>query len=106
MVAKTLENLEANGKVYVCGDWRMSGALQLVLEKYLIVRNRITWEREKGRAARANWKNCSEDIWFCTVSNTYTFNANAVKLKRASVHRIVKTAFRKIGRKPKTEISD
>ena len=29
-----------------------------------------------------NWKNCSEDIWFCTVSDNYTFNVDAVKLKR------------------------
>ncbi len=47
-----------------------------------IVRNRITWERERGRGASKNWKNTSEDIWFCTVSNTYTFNVDAVKLKR------------------------
>lgn len=79
---KLIKTLKPTASVYVCGDWRMSGALQLVLEKYLIVRNRITWEREKGRGATSNWKNCSEDIWFCTVSNTYTFNADAVKLKR------------------------
>jgi site-specific DNA-methyltransferase (adenine-specific) len=46
------------------------------------VRNRITWEREKGRGASKNWKNSSEDIWFCTVSDVYTFNVDAVKLKR------------------------
>ena len=27
-------------------------------------------------------ENCSEDIWFCTVGDEYTFNADAVKLKR------------------------
>ena len=53
-----------------------------MLEKYFILRNRITWEREKGRGAKANWKNCSEDIWFCTVSNNYTFNVENVKLRR------------------------
>ena len=46
------------------------------------VRNRITWEREKGRGSKKNWKNSSEDIWFCTVSDEYTYNVNAVKLKR------------------------
>src|SRR5258705_477810 len=51
-------------------------------EKYLIVQNRITWEREKGRGARANWKSSTEDIWFCTRSNKYTFNIQAVKVKR------------------------
>ena len=29
-----------------------------------------------------NWKNCCEDIWFCTQSDEYYFNAEAVKLKR------------------------
>ncbi len=79
---KLLKTLKPTASVYACGDWRMSGAWQLVLEKYLIVRNRITWEREKGRGAKSNWKNCSEDIWFCTLSNDFTFNADAVKLKR------------------------
>ncbi len=79
---KLLKTLKPTASLYLCGEWRMSAALQLVLEKYLIVRNRITWEREKGRAARRNWKNCSEDIWFCTVSDDYVFNAEAVKLKR------------------------
>ncbi len=46
------------------------------------MRNRITWEREKGRGAKSNWKNASEDIWFCTMSNEYVFNVDAVKLKR------------------------
>lgn len=79
---KLLRTLKATASVYICGDWRSSAAIHLVAGKYLIVRNRITWEREKGRGAQANWKNCSEDIWFCTVSEDYTFNGDAVKLKR------------------------
>lgn len=79
---KLMRALKHTASVYICGDWRSSSAVQLVAEKYLIVRNRITWEREKGRGAKANWKNCSEDIWFCTVSDDYTFNLDAVKLKR------------------------
>ena len=50
--------------------------------KFFTLRNRITWEREKGRGARANWKNSSEDIWFFTVSEQFTFNTDAVKIKR------------------------
>ncbi|MGD1154208.1 MAG: site-specific DNA-methyltransferase [Terriglobia bacterium] len=79
---KLLVTLKPTASVYICGDWRSSSAIHLVADKYLIVRNRITWEREKGRGAKANWKNCSEDIWFCTVSDNYTFNLDAVKLKR------------------------
>jgi site-specific DNA-methyltransferase (adenine-specific) len=74
--------LKANASIYVCTDWESSKAVQTVLEKHFKVRNRITWEREKGRGAKANWKNCSEDIWFATVSNDYHFDVDAVKLKR------------------------
>lgn len=74
--------LKSTASIYVCCDWQSSASFQNVLTKYFIVRNRITWEREKGRGASANWKNCSEDIWFCTLSEEYAFNTEAVKLKR------------------------
>jgi site-specific DNA-methyltransferase (adenine-specific) len=53
-----------------------------ILAEHFILQHRITWEREKGRGAKANWKNTTEDIWFCTLSKTYTFHVDAVKLKR------------------------
>jgi site-specific DNA-methyltransferase (adenine-specific) len=74
--------LKPNGSLYLCGDWRSSSAIQRVGERYLHLRNRITWEREKGRGAKANWKNASEDIWFFTVSDDHTFNVDAVKQRR------------------------
>lgn len=74
--------LKPTASVYICGDWRSSSAIFRVMSKYLKVRNRITWEREKGRGAKRNWKNCSEDIWFGTVSSVFTFNSQAVMLKR------------------------
>jgi site-specific DNA-methyltransferase (adenine-specific) len=79
---KLIHVLTPTASVYICGDWRSSSAIHLVAEKYLKLRNRITWQREKGRGAKTNWKNSSEDIWFCTVSNDYTFNVDDVKLKR------------------------
>lgn len=79
---RLLRTLKHNASVYICADWRSSAAIHLVAAKYLVVRNRITWEREKGRGATTNWKNCSEDIWFCTVSQEYAFNLDAVKLRR------------------------
>ena len=66
----------------MCGDWRSSTAIHRILEKYFIVRNRITWEREKGRGAKSNWKNNTEDIWFCSCSKEYYFDVDSVKLKR------------------------
>lgn len=80
-----LPALKATSSLYVCGDWKSSAALHCVLDRYVTVRNRITWEREKGRGAKFNWKNASEDIWFCTVSDDYYFNVDAVKLKRKVV---------------------
>ena len=74
--------LKKTASVYICGDWRSAAAIQRVGMKFFTLRNRITWEREKGRGARANWKNSSEDIWFFTVSDKFTFNTEAVKIKR------------------------
>ena len=82
LLVKLLPALKKTASVYVCSEWFTSTAIHLVLEKYLKVRNRITWEREKGRGAKKNWKNASEDIWFATVSDDYVFNVDAVKLKR------------------------
>jgi site-specific DNA-methyltransferase (adenine-specific) len=81
-LSKLVRCLAPNASVYICGDWRSSTAIELVARKYFVIRNRITWEREKGRGAKANWKNASEDIWFCTMTDEYTFNLDAVKLKR------------------------
>ncbi len=74
--------LKPTASVYICSDWRTSNLVFPILDQYLNVRNRITWEREKGRGAKTNWKNNTEDIWFCTVGTDYYFNIDAVKLKR------------------------
>jgi len=74
--------LKPTASVYICGDWRSSSAIQRIGSKYFKLQNRITWEREKGRGARQNWKNTAEDIWFFTVSDKFTFNLEAVKQRR------------------------
>lgn len=81
-LSQTVRLLKPTASVYICGDWESSTAIHRVGEKYLIPRNRITWEREKGRGAKSNWKKCAEDIWFFTVSDDYYFNVDAVMLKR------------------------
>ncbi len=79
-----LPALKKDGTIYVCSDWKTSMHIAPILEERLCVRNRITWEREKGRGAKTNWKNNTEDIWFCTKStkDDYEFDVDAVKLKR------------------------
>jgi len=82
LISKLERTLKETASIYVCGDWKSSTSIHLVLNKYFKVHNRITWEREKGRGAKSNWKSNSEDIWFCTKSNDYYFDSESVKLKR------------------------
>ena len=77
-----LRTLKPHASIYFCGDWKNSAAIFEVLEKYCVVRNRIVWQREKGRGAAANWKNSCEDIWFATIGNDYKFNLDAVKVRK------------------------
>lgn len=74
--------LKKTASIYICGDWRSGSAIETIGTRYFRLKNRITWEREKGRGSASNWKNNSEDIWFFTVSDKFTFNADAVKIRR------------------------
>jgi site-specific DNA-methyltransferase (adenine-specific) len=82
VVSRLAPLLFPHATVYICGDWHTSASIFDVATRHFTVRNRITWEREKGRGARSNWKNASEDIWYCTVGKDYTFNVDDVKLRR------------------------
>ncbi|MBA4123046.1 MAG: site-specific DNA-methyltransferase [Acidobacteria bacterium] len=79
---ETIRLLKPTASIYICGDWRSSSAIQRIGLKYFTLRNRITWEREKGRGALKNWKNAAEDIWFFTVSDNFVFNLESVRTKR------------------------
>ena len=77
-----LKTLKETGSVYICGDWKSTFALYKIMRENVIIRNRIIWQREKGRGAKANWKNNSEDIWFGTRTDNYYFDVESVKQKR------------------------
>ena len=79
LLKPTLKN---NATIYICSDWKTSVLIAPILEKKFCVRNRITWERDKGRGAKMNWKNNTEDVWFCTMSEDFSFDVDSVKLKR------------------------
>ena len=81
-LSKTVRLLKDNASIYICADWKTSIAIPEIAGKYFLLQNRISWEREKGRGASNNWKNCLEDIWFFTKSKDYTFNLEAVKVQR------------------------
>lgn len=80
---KVTEKLAPNGSLYMCGDWKSTSSIQRVIDERLTILNRITWQREKGRGAKRNWKNSMEDIWFAVKNpNDYFFNVEAVMMKR------------------------
>lgn len=80
---KVCDKLKPNGSLYMCGDWKCTSSMQKVIAEKLVVLNRITWQREKGRGAKTNWKNSMEDIWFAVKNpNDYYFDVESVKLKR------------------------
>ena len=91
-LAEVRRLLTPDGSTYVCADWQTGVILAPLLSDFFTVRSRITWQREKGRGAAKNWKNCLEDVWFCTVSDDYYFDLNAVKMRRA-----VKAPYRENG---------
>ena len=81
-IPQLLKVLKPTGSIYLCGDWKSTFSLYQALKTCAIIRNRITWQREKGRGATMNWKNATEDIWFGTIGKEYYFNVEAVKQKR------------------------
>ena len=82
MVSLIIPMMKPDATLYVCSDWQTSTIVYPILQDHFFVRNRITWEREKGRGAKTNWKNNTEDIWFCTKTKNYYFDVKAVKTKR------------------------
>ena len=81
-LSKLKRILKPDATLYFCADWHSSISVQMVLSKHFVIRNRITWEREKGRGSKSNWKNNSEDIWFCTNSQSFKFRPDRIKLAR------------------------
>lgn len=80
---KVCNKLAPNGSLYMCGDWKCTSSMQRIIEEKLTIINRITWQREKGRGAKSNWKNAMEDIWFAVKNQKdYYFDVDAVKIKR------------------------
>jgi site-specific DNA-methyltransferase (adenine-specific) len=81
-IGAVLPLLKETATVYVCCDWRSGIVIAPILSEYFTIRNRITWQREKGRGAKDNFKSGMEDIWYCTCGKDYYFDLFAVKMRR------------------------
>ena len=81
-IERALPLLKKTASVYVCCDWFSGITIGAALADYFVLRNRITWQREKGRGALKNWKNGMEDVWFASVGDDYYSDVNAVKQRK------------------------
>jgi site-specific DNA-methyltransferase (adenine-specific) len=81
-LGRIMHCLKPDATVYVCADWKTSASIFPILNSHFLIKNRISWEREKGRGSTVNWKSTSEDIWFCTRSENYRFYPERVRLRR------------------------
>jgi len=80
---RVISLLKPTGSIYVCCDWKSSATIYRILDENATIKNRITWQREKGRGAKTNWKNAMEDIWFAVADDkNYYFDVDAVEQKR------------------------
>lgn len=75
------ELLKDGGTMYVCCDWRSGPSVYAALAKRLNVKNRITWQREKGRGSKSGWKSCHEDIYHA-VKGEGSFHPERVMQRR------------------------
>ncbi|MGH8273356.1 MAG: site-specific DNA-methyltransferase [Gammaproteobacteria bacterium] len=68
--------LAEDGSIYVHCDWRMVGALRVVMEEvFQNVENVISWKRSAIAAGvKAQWRNSQDFILYFSRSGSHTFN--------------------------------
>lgn len=68
--------LAADGSIYVHCDWRMVGALRVVLEEvFAHVENVVSWKRSALAASvKTQWRNSQDFILYFSKSGQHTFN--------------------------------
>ena len=69
-LGKLVRCLTPTASIYVCCDWQSSGSVQAVLQRHFIVRNRITWEREKGRGPAPTGRTARRTYGFARSQRT------------------------------------
>lgn len=66
--------LKSTGSFYSFMGWTNVSEFKLLLDKYGIIRNWITWHRTKGRGSSKSYKSMKEEILYYTKSREYTWN--------------------------------
>jgi len=91
-----IPKLKLTASIYIFNNpFNNSFILQYLINKKLYFKNWITWYKKDGFCASTRrYVNNQETILFFTVSNNYTFNAEAIRIPYLSQERI-KHAFKK-----------
>lgn len=68
--------LKNSGSIYIFQDWRLVSEFVLELKKiFPYFHNWVTWERNKGRASKVNFKSSKEEILIFCKAKQPVFNA-------------------------------
>lgn len=67
--------LKKDGSIYIFQDWRLVANFVLELKKiFPYFQNWITWERNKGRSSKINFKSSKEEILYFSKTKKPTFH--------------------------------
>ena len=66
--------LKDDGSLYSFMGWTNVSEFKLLLDKYGIIKNWITWHRTKGRGSSKNYKSMKEEILYYIKSKKHTWN--------------------------------
>ncbi len=75
--------VKPGGSVFLCNEWSASCDCVEAIERCYNLKNRLTWQREKGRASKSNWKAGCEDIWWGVNDQAdYKFYPERIKIRK------------------------
>lgn len=75
--------LKPSGGLVLFQGWSCVAETKAVLDKHLILKNWIIYDRVKGRGAKTNVVSTREDIlWYVVDENKYTFNKISSTIKK------------------------
>lgn len=66
--------LKSRGSFYYYGGVSNISHIKILLDKYFIFRNWITWHKKRGIGGKNNWMFTREELLFYTKSDKYDFN--------------------------------
>lgn len=74
--------LKPNGSLYMYCSQQMAAEIDLILRKYMIIKNRIIWYRSGGLSPKNKFKLAHEPIFYCVKDiNNHTWNADNIRVQ-------------------------